>query len=67
VLVLSRRLKEAIVLPGLNVTVRVVAIAGGQVRIGIEAPRDMEVVRAEVLERELAADRAAPAGHPITV
>jgi carbon storage regulator len=56
VLVLSRRLNEAIVLPGLNVTVRVVAITGGQVRIGIEAPRDVEVFRAEVLGRERAAD-----------
>jgi carbon storage regulator len=56
VLVLSRRLHESIVLPGLNVTVRVVAIQGGQVRIGIEAPRDVEVFRAEVLGRELAAD-----------
>jgi carbon storage regulator len=62
VLVLSRRLHEAIVLPGLNVTVRVVAIQGGQVRIGIEAPRDVEVFRAEVLGRERAADDP-PAPH----
>jgi carbon storage regulator CsrA len=43
-------------LPGLNITVRVVAIQGGQVRVGIDAPRDVEVFREEVLSRELAVD-----------
>src|SRR6516165_804729 len=32
VLVLSRRINESIVLPGRNVTIRVVAVKGGQVR-----------------------------------
>jgi carbon storage regulator len=56
VLVLSRRLNESIVLPDLGITVRVVAVRGGQVRIGVEAPHHVRVFREEVLSRELAAD-----------
>jgi len=51
VLVLSRRTQEKIVLPGLNITVQVVAIRGGVVRIGIEAPPDVAIVREELLEQ----------------
>ncbi len=49
-LVLSRRLHESIVLPGLNVTVTVVAVNGDRVRIGIEAPKDIPVMREELLQ-----------------
>jgi carbon storage regulator len=48
-LVLSRRCGEAIVLPGLDLTVRVVAIKGGVVRLGIDAPQDIRIVREELL------------------
>src|SRR5262245_65392937 len=47
-LVLSRRLSEKILLPSINVTVQVVAIRPGQVRLGIEAPPDVQVLRAEI-------------------
>jgi carbon storage regulator len=50
VLVLSRRLHESIVLPGLNVTITVVALTGDRVRIGIEAPKDIPVMREELLQ-----------------
>jgi carbon storage regulator len=50
VLVLSRRLHESIVLAGLNVTVTVVALKGDRVRIGIEAPKDIPVMREELLQ-----------------
>ncbi len=53
-LVLSRRLHEKIVLPGLNVTIQVVAVKGGTVRIGIEAPPDVQVMREELLDQSLA-------------
>ncbi len=52
-LVLSRRPNEAIVLPGLNVTIRVTAVKGNAVRIGIEAPPDVNILRAELLGRTL--------------
>jgi carbon storage regulator CsrA len=50
-LVLSRRLHEKILFPGLNVTVQVVAIKPGVIRIGIEAPPDVRIVREEILEQ----------------
>jgi carbon storage regulator len=50
-LVLSRRPNEAIVLPGLNVTIRVAAVNGNAVRIGVEAPPDVGIFRAELLAR----------------
>jgi carbon storage regulator len=49
VLVLTRRLHEKIVLPGLNITIAVVAVKGDSVRIGIEAPLDIQVMREELL------------------
>jgi carbon storage regulator CsrA len=55
VLVLTRRPHEKIVLPGLHVTLEVVAIKGGVVRIGIEAPPDVRVLREELLDQSQAA------------
>jgi carbon storage regulator CsrA len=49
VLVLSRRTSERIVLPDLNITVTVVSVTGGVVRLGIEAPPDVQVLREELL------------------
>jgi carbon storage regulator len=48
-LVLSRRVREKIVFPALNVTVQVVAVKGGGVRLGIEAPPEVDIVREELL------------------
>lgn len=50
-LVLTRRRDESIVIDG-RIVVRVLKVSGGQVRLGIEAPRDVSVVRTEVLERQ---------------
>jgi carbon storage regulator len=50
-LVLSRRTEQSIVLPGLDITVRVLAIQGNTVRIGIEAPRNVQIVREELLDQ----------------
>jgi two-component system, OmpR family, response regulator len=47
-LVLSRRLHEKIVLPGLGITLQVVSIKGKVVRLGIEAPPDVKVFREEI-------------------
>ena len=49
-LVLTRRLGEKIVI-GDNVTITLCEIRGDRVRIGVEAPREVTVNRAEVLER----------------
>jgi len=49
-LVLTRRPGESIVV-GEDIVVTVIEIKGGQVRIGIDAPRDVEVYREEIYEQ----------------
>src|SRR6266853_2469308 len=62
-LVLSRKLHEKIVLPTLKVAVQVVGIKGGAVRLGIQAPREVAVLREEIPDRaaEWAEQEALPA------
>jgi carbon storage regulator len=50
-LVLTRKPGEEIVIPSLNLRVRLVGIQGDKVRLGIEAPIDVAVHRKEVWER----------------
>ncbi len=49
-LVLTRRLGEAITI-GDNIKLVIVDLDGTQVKIGIEAPRDIEVFREELYEK----------------
>jgi carbon storage regulator len=48
-LVLSRKVNEAIVIPGLNLTIRVAEVSGQRVRLAFDAPRDVQIVRQEIL------------------
>ncbi len=48
-LVLTRRLNEEIVFPASHTLVRVLDVRGGTVRLGVEAPREVPVVRGELL------------------
>jgi carbon storage regulator len=48
-LVLSRKLNERILI-GDSIVLTVVKIQGGSVRLGIEAPADVDVVRNELLK-----------------
>jgi len=50
-LVLTRKEGQDIVIPDLSITVRIVDIKGGAVRVGIEAPRNQGVYRREVWEK----------------
>jgi len=50
-LVLTRKLGEEIVIPSLEVTIRLVEIRGDKVRLGVEAPTQIEVHRKEVWDR----------------
>jgi len=58
-LVLSRKLGEKIVI-GDDITLTVVDIDGGKVRLGIEAPRKVPVHREEVLAKLQANQPTAP-------
>src|SRR5256885_1319666 len=51
-LVLARKPDERIIIPDLNTIIQVVGIKGNSVRIGIEAPADVTVLREEVFERQ---------------
>ena len=53
-LVLTRRVGETLVING-GIRVTVLAVNGGKVRLGFEAPPSVTVLRGEVLEREAAA------------
>lgn len=50
-LVLSRKPQETIVFPNLGIKLEIVRIAGGKVRVGIDAPSEVAVLRGEIAER----------------
>ena len=50
-LVLTRKLGEEIVIPSIDVTIRLLDVRGDKVRLGIEAPTDVAVHRKEVWDR----------------
>jgi carbon storage regulator len=49
-LILTRRVGETVMI-GDNVTVAVIGVKGDQIRIGINAPKDVTVHRKEISER----------------
>jgi carbon storage regulator len=49
-LILTRRVGETVMI-GSDVTVTVLGVKGNQVRIGVNAPRDVAVHREEIYER----------------
>ncbi len=59
-LVLTRRRSEKLYIGG-DICVTVVRLEGGQVRLGIEAPRHVAVVRAELTRHGAPADEPAAA------
>ena len=50
-LILTRRIKEELVLGDDEITIEILGIKGNQVRIGINAPRDMPVHRREIFDK----------------
>ena len=47
-LVLSRRREESVLIDGHRIEVRVLGLRGGRVKLGINAPREVIVVRGEL-------------------
>ena len=63
-LILTRRVGETVVI-GTDVTVTWLGVKGNQVRMGINAPKEISVHREEIfirIQKELAAKAAAEAG-----
>ncbi len=48
-LVLSRRPSEQIVIPDLGITLKIIAIRGNTVRLGIDAPSHVSILRGELI------------------
>ena len=49
-LILTRRISESVII-GDNVKVTVLGVKGNQVRLGIDAPKDVSVHREEIYQR----------------
>lgn len=52
-LVLTRKLQQGLVVGG-DVVIKVLGVKAGQVRLGIEAPKEVKVHRSEVYEQQTA-------------
>jgi carbon storage regulator len=61
-LILSRRPGESLTI-GDNITVTVVSINGNQIRLGIDAPRDVRVLRDEIYKAIRDENKAAASTH----
>ncbi|MEA1917286.1 MAG: carbon storage regulator CsrA [Campylobacterota bacterium] len=48
-LILSRKPEESIVINE-NVTIKIVSVEKGVVKLGIDAPRDVQILRSELIE-----------------
>ncbi len=49
-LALTRRIQEKLII-GDDITITVLAVKGNQVRIGIDAPKDIQIHREEIYQR----------------
>ena len=57
-LILSRKINEKIMI-GDNIAISIIEIRGDQIRIGIDAPKNIKVFRQEVFEAIRAENKAA--------
>lgn len=57
-LVLARKLDESIVI-GDNIVVKIVAIENGVVKLGIDAPKEVSIIRDELIQEVTQHNRAA--------
>lgn len=62
-LILTRRVGETVMI-GSDVTVTVLGVKGNQVRVGVNAPRDVAVHREEIFERIKREEQAGQSGEP---
>ena len=57
-LILTRKKDESIIING-NIEIQIISIDEGKVKIGINAPKDIEIHRSEVFEKILEANKEA--------
>ncbi len=62
-LILTRKIDQAIIIDG-EIQVRVLAVNGERVKLGIAAPRSVTVLRDELCDAVRAENRAAGAARP---
>jgi len=65
-LVLTRKAGEGIKLDE-NVTINILSVEGDRVRIGIQAPKDMRIIRCELLEETINTNREAASAPVINL
>lgn len=54
-LILSRKIQEQILIPGLNIRVTVLSVGAKRVQLGIEAPQGIQITRPDVGKRPVTA------------
>ena len=52
-LVLSRKIQEQILIPGLNIRLTILSVGKNRVQLGIEAPKGIQITRPEVTRRSI--------------
>lgn len=57
-LILARKVGEAITIAD-DITIKILEVKGGQVKIGVDAPQNISIHRNEVLERIMAENKRA--------
>jgi len=50
-LILSRRTGESLIIDDRKITITILSVKGNQVRIGIDAPKDISIHREEIYKR----------------
>jgi carbon storage regulator len=63
-LILTRRVGETVMI-GNDVTVTILGVKGNQVRVGVNAPRDVAVHREEIFERIKREEQDVGDGSPV--
>ena len=54
-LVLSRKIQEQILIPGLNIRLTILSVGKNRVQLGIEAPQGIQITRPETVRRSVEA------------
>ncbi len=62
-LVLTRKIDQGIVIAG-NIYIRILGVERDRVKIGIAAPKEIPVLRQELLDRDAAKPNANSTGEP---